>query len=246
MQEDLSNFDSLNQSLKHQSTVISTVDFSPSIVCNNWDSLDVFKACGSDLIPAFLLRCCAEEISSPLSYLFNKSMSTGALPRDWVCANIVPVFKRNDRHVPSDYRPVSLTSIVVKTMERIIHSNLTSVLESHDLIGVHQFGFRKHHSTSHLLHEAVHDWAKALQCHDGCHCLCLDFAKASVPHRRLLLKLWTLGLSGQLNIPALSESSTTDIPLCIRVGIGLRVPFEELTQLQNFFGFLDKYAQNIV
>ena len=69
--------DSLNQSLKYQSTVISTVDFSPSIVCSYLDSLDVSKACGPDLIPAFLLRCCAEEISSPLSYLFNESMSTG-------------------------------------------------------------------------------------------------------------------------------------------------------------------------
>ena len=80
---------------------------------------------------------------------------------DWVCANVVPVFKRNgyDRHVPGNYRPISLTSIVVKTvtMECIIHSNLTSVLESHDLISVHQFGFRKHHSTTHLLLEAVCD-----------------------------------------------------------------------------------------
>ena len=125
-QENLSNFDSLNQSLKHQSTVISTVDFSPSIVCSYLDSLDVSKACGPDLIPAFLLRCCAEEISFPLSYLYNnlKSMSTGTLSRDWVCANVVPVFKRNDRHVPGNYRPISLTSIVVKTMERVIHSNL--------------------------------------------------------------------------------------------------------------------------
>ena len=51
-------------------------------------------------------------------------------------------------------------------MKRMIHSKLTSVLESHNLIGVHQFGFRKHHSTAHLLLEAVHDWAKALECRD--------------------------------------------------------------------------------
>ena len=47
---------------------------------------------------------------------------------------------------------------------------------------------------------AVHDWAKVLECRDSCHCLCLDFAKAfdSVPHRWLLLKLQTLGISCQL------------------------------------------------
>ena len=58
--EDLSNFDSSNQSLAHQSPVISTVEFSPSIVCNYLASLDVSKACGPDLIPAFLLRYCAD------------------------------------------------------------------------------------------------------------------------------------------------------------------------------------------
>ena len=199
-QEDLTNFDLLKQSSLPPSPVISTVDFSPSVVCHYLKSLDVTKACGPDLLPGFLLRYCAEDISSPLSYLFNKSMSTGSLPQDWVSANVVPVFKRDDRHVPSNYWPISLTSIVVKTMERIIHSRLVSALESHNLIGVHQFGFRKRHSTTHLLLEAVHDWAKALECRDSCHCLCLDFAKAfdSVPHRRLLLKLRTLGINGQL------------------------------------------------
>ena len=124
-------------------------------------TLDVSKACGPDHIPAFLLKCCAEVISSPLSYLFNESMSPGRLPRDRVCANVVPVFKRDDRHTPSNYRPISLTPIVIKTMEHIIHSKLTTVLESYILISVHQFDFRKHHSTIHLLLEAVHDWASS-------------------------------------------------------------------------------------
>ena len=99
--------------------------------------------------------------------------------------------------VMADMFPVSIGLLALRQlllrlyMERLIHSNLTSVLESPDLISVHQFGFRKHHSTTHLLLEAVHDWAKALECRDSCHCLCLDFAKAfdSVPHHRLLLKL---------------------------------------------------------
>ena len=129
-QEDLSSFDSLGLSLKHQSPVISSIDFSPTIVCDYLHTLDVFKACGPNLIPAFLLKCCAEVISSPLSYLFNRSMSTGTLPKDWVCVNVVPVFKQDDRHISSNYQPISLTSIVVKTMERIIHSKLTTVLES--------------------------------------------------------------------------------------------------------------------
>lgn len=84
-------------------------------------------------------------------------MTTGTLPRDWVCANVVPLFKHDDKHTASNDQPISLTSIVVKTMECIIHSSLTSVLESHNLIGVHQFGFCKHHSTTHLLLQTVYD-----------------------------------------------------------------------------------------
>ena len=127
-------------------------------------------------------------------------MSTGALPKDWVCANVVPVYKRGDKQAPSNYRPISLTSIVIKTMERIIHSKLVLSLEVHHLISTHQYGFRKGLSTSHLLLASVQDWAKALEGRDSCHCLFLDFAKAfdSVPHRRLLLRLQSLGISGQL------------------------------------------------
>jgi len=109
----------------------------------------------------------------------------------------VPVFKRDDRCIPSNYRPISLTSVVVKTMQCIIHS---AILESHLLISTHQFGFRKNHWTTYLLLEAVHDWVKALEYHDSIHCLFLDFAKKfySVLHHWLLLKLQSLGVSGDL------------------------------------------------
>ena len=60
------------------------------------------KACGPDLIPAFLLKSNAEAIAFPLCDSFNKSMSTGTLPRDWVCANVVPIFKRDNKYVPSN------------------------------------------------------------------------------------------------------------------------------------------------
>ena len=75
-------------------------------------------------------------------------MCTAALPR--VTANIVPVFKRNDKSVVKNYCPISLTSLVVKTMEKIIYFDLISVLESHDKISSCQYGFRKNCSASHL------------------------------------------------------------------------------------------------
>ena len=82
---------------------------------------------------------------------------------------VVPIFKSDNKHIPRNYWPISLTSIVIKTMEHIIHFELNSVLESYNLISVCQFGFHKNHSTVHLFLEAVHDWARALECRDDCH-----------------------------------------------------------------------------
>ena len=77
-----------------------------------------------------------------------------------------------------NYHPISLTSLVVKTRERIIYSNLISALESYDKISSCQYGFRRSCSASHLLLQVVHDWAKTLDSHDSSHCLFLDLAKA--------------------------------------------------------------------
>jgi len=85
-------------------------------------------------------------------------------------------------------------------MERIIHSQITSCLEAHGHISNHQYGFRRHHSTTHLLLEATHDWARTLELRQSCHRLFLDFSKAfdTVPHSCLLLKLESLGITGDL------------------------------------------------
>ena len=198
--EDISNLPELCKSLNFVPPLISSVEFSPTVVCDYLCAIDDSKACGPDLITGFLLRFCAESIPVPLSYLYTKSMETGTLPRDWVTANIVPVYKKGDKCDASNYRPISLTSIVVKIMERIIHSQLTSCLEAHGLILNHQYGFRRHRSTTHLLLEATYDWAHTLELRQSCHCLFLDFSKAfdTVPHSRLLLKLESLGIAGDL------------------------------------------------
>ena len=125
----------------------NTVDFTPNVVLKVLTSLNVSKACGPDLIPARLLKEGATSICASLAHLFQLSLDSGTLPSDWTTANVVPVFKRNDRHQPSNYRPISLTSLVVKVMEKIVHCQIIEALESHKLISSFQFGFRCGHST---------------------------------------------------------------------------------------------------
>jgi len=101
----------------------------------------------------------------------------GALPKDRTSVNVVPVHKKGDCCVAANYRPISLTSIVVKIMKRIICKKLTSALEQSNRLSDAQFGFRSHHSTVSLLLSAVHNWSLCLELRSSVHCVFLDFAK---------------------------------------------------------------------
>jgi len=102
--------------------LIDTIKFTPEDIFEELNVLQHDKACGPDNLSAHLLKAAAEFISLPLSHLFQLSLSSSTLPRDWVTANIVPVHIKGDKHFPSNYCPISLTSIVVKVMERqLVH-----------------------------------------------------------------------------------------------------------------------------
>ena len=127
-------------------------------------------------------------------------MSTGKLPQDWTTANVVPVFKKGDPRLTSNYRPISLTSIIVKVMERIIRCQIGSALSSNSRLNDFQHGFCPCRSTISLLLTVIHYWALCLERRSTVHCLFLDYAKAfdSVPHERLLIKFNAMEITGSL------------------------------------------------
>ena len=125
---------------------------------------------------------------------------TASLPKDWTCSNVPPVFKKGSRHSPSNYRPISLTCLLLKTMERLISKRVSTFLTSHKLLSPFQHGFRQGHSCQTQLLESVHQWAESLNRNSSSHVIFLEFSRAfySVPHQRLLLKLDRIGIRGQL------------------------------------------------
>ena len=198
--EDCTNLPSLRESIHFYPKLIDTIKFTPENVYEELVNLQRDKACGPDSIPAHLLKVGADFICSPLSRVFQLSLDSSSLPRDWITANVVPVHKKGDEHLPSNYCPISLTSIVVKVMERIIHCQFSTALESNNLINQSQHGFCNKHSTITLLSSTFDDWAACLERCNSVHSLLLDLAKAfdSVPHQQLLLQLESLGIHGNL------------------------------------------------
>ena len=156
------------------------------------------KATGPDDIPARILKMGAHEIAPALATIFNKSLETGTLPDIWRRANISPIFKKGDRTKPSNYRPVSLTCIVCKVMEHVVHSNIMCHLDQYDILTDKQHSFRQHRSCESQLILTVHDLATTLDKRLQTDVIIMDFSKAFdvVPHQRLLLKLDHYGIRG--------------------------------------------------
>ena len=178
--ENTSNLEALQSSLTFLSSIIQSVTFTSEDVYYELTNLDTSKACDPDHITPKLLKLSAEFISGPLSQLFNQSMLSGTLPKDWTTANIVPIY---ERCLVNNYRPISLTSIIVKVMEKVICRQLVTALEKSGRINNNQFGFRANRSTVTLLLSVIHDWSSCLDRRSTTHCVFLDFAKAfdSVP-----------------------------------------------------------------
>ena len=123
-------------------------------------TIDPTKSSGPDEIPGKLLMQGADHLAKPLAILFNLSLKTATLPSDWKKANITPIFKKGSKHSPANYRPTSLTSIVIKTLERLIHFKVLDFLSEHNKLSNSQHGFRPGHSCQTQLLEAAHKWAE--------------------------------------------------------------------------------------
>jgi hypothetical protein len=161
----------------------------------------VSKAAGPDNIPNKVLKECASELAEGLTCIFQRSVCTGCLPDDWTNANVAPVFKKGDRHLAENYRPVSLTSVVCKLLEHIIYSHLMSHLQTHKILTDLNHGFRSRFSCETQLVVTLHDLCRSFEQKIQTDIAILDFSKAfdTVPHSKLLDKLSSFGIKGTLH-----------------------------------------------
>ena len=105
--------------------------------------LNPSKALGPDELHPRVLKELATELGPAFAYLFQQSIDTGEIPKEWSLANICPLFKKSDRSLACNYRPVSLTCVPCKLLEHIICSNIMAHLDEHELLSDRQHAFRK-------------------------------------------------------------------------------------------------------
>src|SRR3989442_1404457 len=82
------------------------------------------KSAGIDEINSTYAINIKEIVAKPLRILFNKSLQENEIPDEWKTANITPIFKKGDKSLVSNYRPVSLTVLFCKVMENLIKQNI--------------------------------------------------------------------------------------------------------------------------
>ena len=178
---------------------LSDLSFSREDFLEALGDLDPYSAAPDGDIPAKVLTACKEQLVEPLMLFWYESFSSGVIPNDLKLQFITPIYKKGDRTDPANYRPVSLTSHVMKTFERVVRKHLVAYLEDGGLINKNQHGFRKKRSCMTQLLSHIEQIYKSLNNDDEVDVIYLDFAKAfdKVDHLVLLAKLERYGIKGK-------------------------------------------------
>ena len=180
--------------------------------------LDVGKSMGPDEIHPKILRFLStnEDFINAITILFNTCIKFKSIPNIWKTATVVSLHKKGSIHLPSNYRPVSLTCILCKVFEKFVRTHILDYITT-ELVS-NQHGFVMGKSTlSNLLEsiDAINEYLSYGNCAD---ILYLDFSKAfdTVSHYRLLIKMENLGISS--NIIDIVKDFLSNRTMRVRVG----------------------------
>ena len=167
------------------------IEIDKEIIERHLESLNISKSPGPDGLHPRFLKETAREISIPLKVIFITSLRIGNVPRDWRDGEITALFKKGDKTDPSNYRPISLTSVVCKIMEKVIRDGIMEHMRANGYLSKQQYGFIHGRSTTLQLLTVLEKWTKAVDDGNEIDCIYFDFMKAfdKVPHNRLLSKL---------------------------------------------------------
>lgn len=183
----------VNNMLTISSYTVSEIEVKKALL-----SLNGSKGAGLDDLPPIILKRCAHNLSVPLTFLFNISLSSGTFPLLWKRARVTPIFKKGDLAEVSNYRPVSILPAPGKVLESLVQQKMYWHVK--ERLHPDQHGFQPKKSTTSNLVAFVNDVASALDKKKEVHSIYTDFSKAFdlINHDLLINKIMLMGVHGSL------------------------------------------------